>query len=133
MLVQDAAGAQIQLILASDNKAEAMQLTRDLHASKYAYRVLHLGDRATLLDSLKRVISETGRTVPTVVVVNYNFAGRSSEALLQLANGISQDVAIECVVTSTPLDDGIRRRLKDLGATLFDGDLENISGNLTFH
>jgi hypothetical protein len=133
MVVENTAGAQIQLIYASNDMSDARQLKIDLHASRYAYLFHQFANPATLVTSLNELVQKSGQYIPTVLVISYKFAGDTSEALLQIARIASQNFAVECVIIDLPSDAGIRRRMKDLGATIFDGNVERLSVEFTLH
>lgn len=133
MVVDDPCGAQIELILASDNRAQARELARDLKASRYAYAFVHLSMRGGLVEALRAQIARNGGRMPTVVVIDYTLAGTDCEALVRDVQVAARARAIECLVTHPPMDDRIRARLVDLGARLFDGDVGDALPLLTLH
>lgn len=133
MIVEDAASAQIELILASDDPEQIRRLLSDLQASKYAYSFVSLSVREALREAACRQILKNAGTTPTVIVINHAFAGAECDALLQLAQNASQIAAIECVVTNPPSDRAARERLIRLGAKLFEGEPGDESALLTLH
>ena len=133
MVVEDAASAQIQLILASNDPMQIRQLLADLQASKYVYFFASLSIRATLVEAACRQILKNAGKTPNVIVINHAFADTDCEALLQLARNASPLAAVECVVTNPPSDIKARERLIRLGARLFDGEPDSELIPLTLH
>jgi hypothetical protein len=133
MVVMDAASAEIELILVSDDPAETRQLANDLHASKHTYSFVSLSVRETLVEAaLRRILGNAGKT-PSVMVINHRFVGADCEVLLQLALNASSLAAIECVVTNPPIEKGLREKLIGLGARLFDGEPGGDAALLILH
>ena len=132
MVVEDFTAAQIRLILASNDKAQAAQLLRDMRASKYFYGFALHNDSKTLLETVEQRIAEP-LNLPTVLIINYKFAAKQCEALLRLARTAAKDVPIECVVTHPPADPAVRAQLTALGATLYDEGSEIALPHVTVH
>ena len=132
MVVQDFTTAQIRLILVSNDKAEARQLLHDTRASKYIYGFALLDDPKYLLKAVEQQITG-GLNLPTVLVVNYAFAGDACEALLKLAHTCEGRPAIECVVTHPPASPAVRERLTGLGARLYDEGSELSLSHVRVH
>jgi hypothetical protein len=133
MVIRTSETAQIQLILASGEKAQARSLMRDLQASKYVYQFAHNANRKTLVADVKAQIARSKGNLPIVLVINSKFAGTSCETLLRFARDASKAMAIECVVTNPPADDSARTRLAKLGARLFDGEVGEILAEPALH
>jgi hypothetical protein len=133
MVIRTSETAQIQLILASGEKAQARSLMRDLQASRYAYHFAHSTDRKTLVADVKALIDRSKGSLPTVLVINSKFAGPCCETLLRVARDAAKVMAIECVVTNPPPGRGARARLARLGARLFDGEVSEILAEPALH
>jgi hypothetical protein len=133
MVVEDAAVAQIELILASDDSKQTQQLLTDLQASRYTYSFVCLFVREALLEAACRRILRNAGNTPSVIVINHAFAGPDCEALLQLARNASPIAAVECVVTDPPSDSMARAKLIRLGARLFQGERHSELMLLTLH
>jgi hypothetical protein len=129
----DAASAEIELILASDDAGQTRQLVNDLHASKHAYSFVSLSVRETLVEAVLRRILKNAGKMPSVMVINHTFVGADCEVLLQLALNASPIAAIECVVTNPPVEKGVREKLIRLGARLFDGEPGGEAALLVLH
>jgi len=133
MVVEDAASAQIELILASDDPRQTRQLLSDLQSSKHAYSFVNLSVREALVEAACRQILKNAGKLPSVMVINHDFAGTDCEILLQLAMNASAIAAIACVVTNPPAESNARERLVSLGARLFDGEPEGEQVPLILH
>jgi hypothetical protein len=131
MLSRDAATAQIQLILASNDRTQRLALEGDLRSSKFAYFFVNLAQRDTLLVSVKNQIEQNRGKIPIVLVLDFKFVTKDARALLELARAASRSLAIECVVTNPPKDAQTREILTSLGARLFDNDASSLE--LTLH
>ncbi len=133
MVVQDPSGAQIELILASNDAAQIRQLRQDVETSKFSYSFVHLSDRASLVANATRHIALNGGKIPIVMVINYKFAGADCDFILRAAKAASAISAIESVVTDPPRNNALRQRLIHLGARLFNSDSADIRHQLTLH
>lgn len=133
MVVRSPSTAQIHLILASDDWAEVRQIERDLKTSKYAYAFTHLDKSDPVIPALKRHVADTHVEIPTVVVINYQFAGPDCVALVDLVRDAAKTTAIECVVTHPPADNDTREKLAALGARVFDEEEDSLVADLSVH
>lgn len=133
MVVRSSSTAQIHLILASDDWAEVRQIERDLKTSKFAYAFTHFDKADTVVQALKRHVSETRFAVPTVVVINYRFAAVDCVSLVDIVRSAAKKTAIECVVTHPPADNDTRDKLAALGARVFDEDEDSLMADLRVH
>jgi hypothetical protein len=133
MIVQDFAAAQILFILASDDRTQLQELTRDLKRSKYLYAFSYHADKATAVNCVSQAIADNDGKLPIVLVINYKFAGKTSKALLELAREAGKAAAIECVVTHPPTLDKERETLLALGARLFEEEASMALAELTLH
>ena len=133
MITSDLATAQILFMLASDNRPQLQELKRDLHRSKFRYCLAVHSDQATLVESITRQIAENDGKLPAVLVINYKFARKDCETLLQLVRRTGKTAAIECVVTDPPKLGSLREALVVLGARLFDAESGVTMAELTFH
>lgn len=133
MITNDLATAQILFLLASDNRTQQQELKRDLQRSKYRYRLVLHSDKATLVESVKRQIAENDGKLPAVLVINYRFARKDCDTLLELVRRIRKSAAMECVVTNPPKPGHLREALVDLGARLFDSESGLAMAELTLH
>lgn len=131
MVVQDFTTAQIRIILISDDKAQAQHLLRDMQASKYVYGFTLVDDGKALLKTLALKVAEFP-ALPTVMVINYSFAGGACAEVLRLARSSAGQPAIACIVTHPPAQAALRKTLSELGATLYDegSDLPLLSASL---
>ncbi len=133
MVIRTSETAEIQLILATGEEAQARALLRDLQASKYAYHFARNTDPETLVADVKAQIARTKIGLPTVLVINSKFAGTCCETLLRLVRDAAKVMAIECIVTNLPADRTARARLARLGARLFDGEVSEILAEPALH
>jgi hypothetical protein len=133
MVVQDFETAQVHLILASDDEAQVRELTRDLQASKYRYVFDHRSRKQDLRDAVAGSLARNGGRIPTVMVINYNFATKECPGLLRLARDAGKKAAIECVVTNPPAVPDIQNALTALGARLFHARAATLLAEMTFH
>jgi hypothetical protein len=133
MIVQDFATAKILFILASDDRTQLQELTRDLKRSKYLYSFSYHADKATAVDCVSRTIADNDGRLPIVLVVNHKFAGKTSKTLLELARDAAKGAAIECVVTHPPTLAKERQTLLALGARLFEEEADMALAELTLH
>lgn len=133
MVIRTAETAQIQLILASGEKAQARSLLRDLQTSRYAYHFTQIADRKSLVADMKALIDRSSGSLPTVLVINCKFAGTCCESLLRIAREAATVMAIECVVTNPPADRSARARMARLGARLFDGEVSEFMAEPALH
>ena len=131
MLSRDTTTAQIQLILASNDRTQLRALKSDLRSSKYAYFFVNLMQRDTLLRSVKSQIEQNGGRIPIVLVLDFKFVTKDARALLELVSTASRSLAIECVVTDPPEDTQTREMLTSFGARLFDNDASSLE--MTLH
>jgi hypothetical protein len=131
MLAHDTATAQIQLILASNDRTRLRALQSDLRSSKFAYFFVNLVQRETLLSAVKTQIRQNGGKIPIVLVLDFRFARKDASALLEIVRAASRSLAIECVITDPPEDARTRERLSSLGARLFDNDASSLE--MTLH
>lgn len=133
MITHDLATAQILFILVSDHRPQLQELTRDLQRSRYRYFFAPLADKACLLESVKQRIALNEGRLPIVLLINYKFAGKDCNTLLELARGLGKSAAIECVVTHPPRLESRRHVLEALGARLFDNEDGTAVTELTLH
>ncbi len=133
MITHALATAQILLILVSDNRRQMQELTHDLERSRYRYFVDLHADRSTLPDSVGQRIAGNAGRLPTVLLINYKFAGKDCNILLELARSRAASAAIECVVTHPPMLESRRQWLQGLGARLFDNDDGVATAELALH
>ncbi|MBS0276548.1 MAG: hypothetical protein JSR81_02920 [Proteobacteria bacterium] len=120
-------------MLISDDQTQRRQLERDLKASKFVYFLRAFESHDRLADSVRHHIGQTGDKSPTVLVIDFKFAGNDTEDLLKIARALSRRHAIECVVTAPPHDASRRHKFMALGARLFDGEWEQASLEATLH
>jgi hypothetical protein len=132
MIVSNPRIANIQLILASNDKTQVRTLTRDLQASKYLYDFLHLDDTTSLVADIESRIAQ-GSKAPIVLVINFQFAGAQCETLLRIAQDAQKVRAIECAVTNVPEGGSVRGRILKLGARLVEGNSSEMPMELTLH
>jgi hypothetical protein len=120
MAIRDFAGAQIQLLLASNNPSQVQQIKHDLQRSSYLYAFTLLGERNAILKAIQRQVEAGASNLPTVLVLNYEFVKRDCEKILRLIQKASAKMAVECVITHPPMDQAARLALTKMGARLFD-------------
>jgi len=120
-------------MLASDNRPQLQELKRDLQRSKYRYCLAVHSDKTTLVESINRQINENDGKLPAVLVINYGFARKDCDTLLELVRRTGKSAAIECVVTNPPKLGSLREALVGLGARLFDSEGGLTMAELTLH
>jgi hypothetical protein len=133
MLVPDLSGAQIEIILASNDPVQIGRLRRDLTASKFAYFFVILSDHLALLAAAARQITANDAQTPMVFVIDYKFAESVCDEMLQYVCSTSHMSTIECVVINPPTNAALRHRLLSKGARLFEGDTTEMAQQITRH
>jgi hypothetical protein len=133
MAIQEAASAQILLVLASNDSSQVRQLTRDLQRSSYAYAFSHHGEKKGVLAAIETLLAGGEENLPTVLVLNYKFVGRDCQKILQMVREAAGKRAVACVVTHPPADQHTRHLLSALGARLFDESMQLEPSQFALH
>ena len=121
MPFDDPGEVRIELILVSDDETHARALLNDLNASRYTYLVTRIVKRDTMFAEFDKAIEAARDQRPVLVFADFEMLKRQIEPFAARIVELRRGMAIACVVTRAPNEPHLRTRLRELGATVFDG------------
>ena len=111
----------ISLIIITDDPLHSRELVTSLSTGRYRYIVAEVADRETMIHAFGAAVEASRGRRPVVAIFDWAFLKGQAEMFVWWVRTLQRGVAIECVVTRAPADMHLRRRLSNLGASLFDG------------
>lgn len=115
------AADSITLIIVTDDPRHARELVTSLDTGRYRYVIAEVADRETMVAAFGVAVEASRGRRPVVALLDWVFLKDQAEMFVSLVRTLQGVIAIECVVTRAPAELHLRRRLINLGASLFDG------------
>jgi hypothetical protein len=117
---QDASD-EISLIIITDDPQHSRELVASLSGGRYRYIVAEVTDRKTMIHAFSAAVEAARGKRPVVALFDWAFLRDQATMFVWWVRTLQRCLAIECVVTRAPAEMHLRRRLTNLGASLFDG------------
>lgn len=121
MPFDDPNGADVELIIVTDDRAHAHIVADSLRHGRYRYAIKYVDQRPTLIRDFEASVESVRGKRPVIVFLDCAFLRGQAEMLAARVLELRRTMAIECVATRPPAEHHRRMHLRMLGASLFDG------------